>query len=414
MSAGAQAQTTMSNAELAAQIRQMQAQLTAMQAQLDAQTQSQQAAQAQLAAAQAKVDQVAAVSASAQARIETIPTQVKQAVADAPKPKSWTDSTVISGRMYFNLSSIDQTLNGDRVAPSGVGLDLKRFYLGVDHRFNAVYSANLTTDVQYASAISSTELFVKKAYLQANYSDLLNLRIGAADLPWVPFAEDLYGYRYIESVVTDRTKFGTSADWGLHAYGRIGPYLSYAASVLNGAGHKAPLRSKTMDFEGRVSAKVGDVTVGVGGYTGKLGRDVEGANNIFHTASRFNAIAAYVHGPVRLGVEYFTASNWNNVITVAGDKSEGYSTFASYAFSPRISVFGRYDWVKPRQTTSPTMVEDYFNLGVQYTPVAIVNLSLVYKRDEVERGQMNTANGVIGGGVNGTYDEVGLFGQLRW
>ena len=44
----------------------------------------------------------------------------------------------------------------------------------------------------------------------------------------------------------------------------------------------------------------------------------------------------------------------------------------------------------------------------------IVDLALVYKRDEVTNGSLSTSNGVIGGVNKGTYDEIGLFGQLRW
>jgi hypothetical protein len=410
------------NRALIEQVQALSAQVQALQARLDGQAQAQQQTQAQVAATQTQVaqtqvqvQQVVADSESVQARLDDVPTQVLATLSEVPKPKpSWAESTSVNGRMYFNLSSIDQQSNGRKVAPSGVGFDIKRFYVGIDHKFSDTYSANVTTDVQYSSAISSTHLFIKKAYLQAAYSDALTIRLGAADLPWIPFAEGLYGYRHIEQTVTDRTKYGTSSDWGVHALGKLGPYVSYAVALLDGAGYKAPLRSNTMDVEGRVSAAYKDFTVGVGGYTGKLGRKTEGATNVFHTASRFNAIAAYAHGPLRAGVEYFSAKDWNNVTTAASDKSEGYSVFGSYEFTPKISAFARYDWVKPRKTTVARMKEDYFNLGIQYEPVKIVDLALVYKRDKLENGTLSTGNGTIGGTVDGTYDEVGLFGQLRW
>jgi hypothetical protein len=40
---------------------------------------------------------------------------------------------------------------------------VKRFYLGVDHKFNDVWSANLTTDFNYVSGDGETNLLVKKA-----------------------------------------------------------------------------------------------------------------------------------------------------------------------------------------------------------------------------------------------------------
>jgi hypothetical protein len=169
-----------------------------------------------------------------------------------------------------------------------------------------------------------------------------------------------------------------------------------------------------MDVEGRLSAKYQDVTVAVGGYTGKLGKDTQGAANVFHTASRFDAIAAYTHGPIRAGLEYFTAKNWSNVTTTATDKAEGWSGFGSYAFTTQWSVFGKYEWVKPNKTTASARKDEYFNVGINYEPVKIVDLSLVYKRDKLVNGTLNTGNGLIGGSIDGTYDEFGLFGQLRW
>ncbi|MBW8785312.1 MAG: hypothetical protein JF593_14555, partial [Novosphingobium sp.] len=62
----------------------------------------------------------------------------------------------------------------------------------------------------------------------------------------------------------------------------------------------------------------------------------------------------------------------------------------------------------------PALRDNYFNLGIQWEPVKIVDLALVYKRDAVDRGTLATSNGTIGGSVNGTYDEVGLFGQVRF
>lgn len=410
----AQAATKSDKAEIEA----LRAQVEALTARLDAAEAAQRATQDQAAAAQATAAQAQATASAADAKVLTIPTQVQTAVAaiPAPKPKaSWADNTSVNGRMYFDLTSVDVKSNGVKKAPSGTGFDIKRFYVGIDHKFNDVYSANLTMDTQYSSAISSTEFFVKKAYLQAKFSDSLTVRLGAADLPWVPYVEDLYGYRYIENTVADRTKFGTSADWGVHAFGKLGDSgFSYAVAVVDGAGYKAPLRSKGMDVEGRLSYKVQDFNFAVGGYTGKLGKDIEGGVPTYHTANRFDAVAAYVTKTTRLGVEYFSAEDWNQVTAVASDKSDGYSLFGSYKWDEQWSVFGRYDRVKPKKDLASSLEDTYFNLGVSYSPTKIVDLALVYKRDKVDNGTLSTSNGTIGGSNDGTYDEIGLFGQLRW
>jgi hypothetical protein len=215
-------------------------------------------------------------------------------------------------------------------------------------------------------------------------------------------------------VLIDRTKFGTSTDWGVHASGKFADGLiNYAVSAVNGNGYKNPSRSQGIDLEGRVNVNYDHFVVGVGGYTGKLGKDVEGITT-FHTANRFDAVAAYKSDKIRFGAEYFHASDWTNVLTPTADSSDGYGLFASYKFSPKVSVFGRYDWVKPSKDVNPNLKDDYFNFGVSYSPVDTIDLALVYKREKADDGFFTGSNGTIGGLTDGTYDEIGLFTQYRW
>lgn len=419
VAAPSQAAPRSAAASQAAEIRELRAQIEALTARINAQeaaqAQTQATAQQAQASAQAVATQVQAVQASADSQIKLIPDQVKTAVAaNTPKPKkSWTDDTVVSGRMYFDLGHISNEVDGVKKPPSGDGFDIKRFYVGIDHNFNGVFSGNITTDFQYSSAIGATELYIKKAYLQAKLSDALVIRAGSTDLPWVPFVEDIYGYRYVENTLIDRTKFGTSADWGIHAQGKLGPVFSYAVAVVNGAGYKNPSRGKGMDIEGRLSAQVDNLVFAVGGYSGKLGKEVQGSP-VQHTASRLDALAAYKGPNYRVGLEYFSTKDWNNVTTAASDKADGYSVFGSWAFNSQFSAFGRYDYVKPTKDTASAKKDGYYNVGLTYSPTKIVDLSLVYKHDKVENGTLSTSNGVIGGVRDGTYDEIGVFGQFRY
>jgi len=137
------------------------------------------------------------------------------------------------------MSTINQKSDGHAVGRS-TAFDIKRFYFGVNHKFNDVFSANLTTDVSliantntvtgtaqnptgtaptpFPKTVGET-LYIKKAYLQASLNPAFNVRAGSADMPWVPFVEELYGFRYIENTLIDRPGYGTSADWGLHTFG---------------------------------------------------------------------------------------------------------------------------------------------------------------------------------------------------
>ncbi len=136
----------------------------------------------------------------------------------------------------------------------------------------------MTTDFTYDSTVGATQVYLKKAYLQAKLDDAFIVRVGSADMPWVPYAEDVYGYRYVENTLIDRVKFGTSADWGVHVLGKFADgLLAYQFSAVNGNGYKKPgfiglvNRTATVDVEGRVSLNYEGFQLGVGGYDGKLG-----------------------------------------------------------------------------------------------------------------------------------------------
>jgi len=313
--------------------------------------------------------------------------------------------TKISGRMYADFTNIDQKVDGVESGTNGTGFDIKRVYIGIDHSFNDMFSANVTTDFQYSSAISSTEVYLKKAYLQAKFSDALVVRVGATDLPWVPYAEDIYGYRYVENTVADRTKFATSADWGLHAAGKLGGNLSYAVAAVNGNGYKNPTRSKGMDFEGRLSAKFDQLNFAIGGYTGKLGQDVAGVATP-NTATRFNALAAYVGERGRLGVEYFSANDYSAALVkdpLNDDKADGVSVFGSYRLNPVYTLFGRAEEVKPSKTLSPSKKDQYYNAGISFAAFKGVSFSAVVKHDEVTSTGHKTTN-----------NEVGIWTEVRY
>jgi hypothetical protein len=377
------------------------------------------ALRAQIQALQAQVDQLQAAQATQAAQVAKVATQVTPALKkDSP---GWFANTSITGKAFFNVSSIDQERNGINQSANGTETELKRFYLGVDHKFNDTFSANLTTDFRYGTNGTTNDVlvYVKKAYVQAKFAPELFVRVGAADLPWVPFAESVYGYRYIENTLIDRTKFGTSSDWGVHAGGSFADGLvSYAVSAVNGAGYKTLSRSSnTLDLEGRISVNpMKKFVLAVGGYTGKLGKSADGGVDT-RRATRINALAAYTDSRIRAGIEYFHAKNWLNVTGPAGDTADGWSAFGSFAFNKQFSLFGRYDWVKPKKDASPDLRDHYFNVGLNYKPIKELDLALVYKRDRAKNGFLSTSNGTIGGfdnSTNGTYDEVGVFGQFAF
>lgn len=351
--------------------------------------------QAQLAALQAKVDELEQrTDVQSDMNVSTGQTMdgVQKVQAANAKTVAAVDklvsNTSLSGKMYFDFTKIDDK-NSDtgKTNKSGVGLDVKRFYLGINHKFNDVWSANLTTDFNYVSSTGQTSLFVKKAYVQGKFNDAFVVRAGSADLPWVPLAENYYGFRYVENTLIDRLKYGTSADWGLHASGDLGSDKSfnYAASIINGAGYKNPSRSKSVDFEGRVGfVPFENMIVAVGGYSGKLGKEMEntvGSN----TAQRGDFMLAYASKTFRLGGEYFTAKNWNNVLSPLTDKASGYSLWGSIALTDDLALFARYDNASLNKQLDRNAKDTYYNFGVQYQVSKGFKLAAVWKHENADK-----------------------------
>ncbi|MBS0254265.1 MAG: hypothetical protein JSS36_03385 [Proteobacteria bacterium] len=446
------------------QIAQMQAQLNALQARLDGQASAApQMAQA-TQAAQTRADEAQATATKALAVAEKAQTGVVKADRAVAAVK-WAADTRVSGRMYFNISTINQQNSGTKTAASGTGLNIKRMYLGVDHRFSDRFAMNVTADIanvlgQTANAnfatpaantgtgaISNVALvgkgfYVKKAYLEARLDPALWIRVGAADLPWVPYIENQNGYRHIDNVLTDRLGYGTSADWGVHIGGDLANKLiSYQVSLIDGAGYRNVRVTNSIDVEGRVSVNYHGLWGAVGGYIGKLGNNVQAATpTTFHTASRVDLAAGFRNEKLGLGIEYFYARNWKNVTTnpattaYSEEAAKGTSIFGNYTLAPKWSIFGKYEWARPNDRNVPSVNDNYFNIGLQWEPVKIVDLALVYKREIVNNGAISTQNGLIGCAPvatasafataaalaaapcagNGTYDEVGIFGQVRF
>ncbi len=379
------------------------------------------------------------------------------------------DNTTLGGQVFSDLSYINlQNDNSKGVPvetqPDGTGFDVKRFYLIVNHTFNDIWSADLTTDAQYATASTSTvdtsptgttsaltsqttsggvtEVFIKKLYLQGAFNKAFVLDVGSYTSSWAPFVENQYGYRWIDKTETDRLGLANTADWGAFATGAFGPdnIVSYSVGAVDGGGYKNPTRTKFVDLDSRLSVQpVSWLTLGVGFYDGHLGQiTASNSNYPNNTATRLDGLVAVKFAGLRVGGEYFEAKNFktvnsaaaavygtSSIVTSSGaspisDQAAGYSTWASYDFTSQWSVFARYDHAALSEDVAKGLEDVYYNFGVAYAILKQLDVALVYKNERVTGGSTSIsgadANGsyTIGGANDkgaGTFREYGVYLQ---
>ncbi len=354
---------------------------------------------------------------------------------DETKPE-----TKLSGRVFADFSLKDYRIGDIKTNDSGYGIDVKRFYAGVAHTFDANWSASFVADIGDKGNTAACkpvqvdpdgtgelppitipcsvsggdnkryDVFAKNAYIQYKFSDAALLRLGAASNPWISYAEELYGQRYLEPLLIDhdRLKYGDSADWGVHFLGKTKDgLLNYALSAVNGLGYSDPKRTKGMDFEGRLGVQpIKGLNFGAGFYTGTRGKDLETAPAV-NTAKRYDLLAAYVQEKFRVGVEWVTAENWNSVDKTLPqtEKMEGYSAYGRVEVAPKVELFARYDGAKPDKNNLPDAKYWYLNGGVQYKFNKAMTGALVYKDEAVETGVA---------AAKATAKEYGFFAEFRY
>lgn len=479
--AGTKAPATKSAAtpSLQAQLQQAQAQMARMQAQIDAlekkltaMTGGNAGAPQMAAAAPDAAQSPPTLAATAQTAQQAQDTAT-QALASAEKANGaiavtqravaatkWAANTSVSGEIFLNLSNITQHTGGGNNPASGQGVNLKRAFLGIDHRFSNKVSAAILLDADNVTGQPSTVnpnssatqlvgkgLYIRNAYGEVKLHPALTIRLGAADMPWIAYAEKAENERHVERSMLERLGYGNPADWGVHLLGdfirKDDASLSYAISVVNGSGYRQARVTKSIDVEARFSGTWHGFYGAVGGYYGKRGNDIESITGTtatsFRTATRGNVMAGYKSSVIGFGGEFFYARNWNNVgvnpalFALSEDTAMGWSGFAHYNLSRQWRAFARYDHIKPNRDTVPGLKDDLLMGGLQFSPLKFVDLALVYKRETVNGGSVATSNGVIGCSTiaspnafstaaslaamcrgNGTYDEVGLFTAIRF
>ena len=330
--------------------------------------------------------------------------------------------TTIGGRVYADATSKENKDEGTDIksADSGVGIDVKRFYFTVNHDFNSTWTAQFQSDIgdrgpgattcssrRPTSSSSSTtpRSSVSARRTPLGYPSSRGSRASATSSRRSPTAS-----------VSATPPSGACTSSARRSDNKLG----YAFTIGNGKGYSNPTRTKSVDFEGRVSLEpIKGLTFAVGGYSGNRGNDTD-ATPALHTATRFNALANWVIGPVKVGGEYFTADNWNQTTKVPEDTSDGYSGWLQFTVDPRL------DGVRPLRQHQPQQGPQPGPQAQLLQPRRAVEADKAADRRprvQVRGGQgrsdhsrpggtVSTGNGTIGStvpGAKGTYNEIGFW-----
>lgn len=306
--------------------------------------------------------------------------------------------TRVSTQIFINASDLQRS--GVDTADEGLALELKRFYINVDHTFNENWTGHLTTDVQWMRNSDPSDLFVRHAYLQRRLGKAQHVQLGNAPTPWILHVAKLNGFRYVDPGLVPRMKLGAPADWGVQVGGDVGQF-NYAVAAVTGAGFQKPRTGERADIEARLSWKpIKQFEVAVGGYHGTRAMDINDRPHL-HTAERWNAMASWVDKDFRLGAEFFYADNWTRVTQVLPDAARGWSGWGSYQLTPAFAAFARHDRSEMSLRLDPTREERFSQLGLEWKQSRHLRLSLAGKRTQVKSAT-----------VDATSNEVGVWGQL--
>lgn len=295
--------------------------------------------------------------------------------------------TRVNGSLFIDASHLDSEVDGVPSDASGTGVDLKRFYFNVEHRFSPAWSARLLTDIQWRRNQDPTDLWLKYAYLQGRFSKAFALRLGTTPMPWSALVNKWSGFRYIDPDLVSRDKVGETADWGVHALGALDAAgsIQYAVSVVTGAGYKQPRLGNGPDVAARIAwLPIENLVLAAGGYEGTRAKDTQ--SPALHTARRWSVMAAWAGERWRVGAQYFRSADWTQVMKPQSDHGYGWSAWTSVQLTPVVALFARRDWTRPSAELNPHTVDRYTNAGIEWHARPWLRLAAVWKHESLVNG----------------------------
>jgi len=314
----------------------------------------------------------------------------------------------LSTKFFINATQNKTTINGiDTAKSTGVALD--RAYISIGYKVNDIWSMKLTTDATLNTAATGkkTEVFVKNAFIKADFAPEAVFTIGVIGTPWIGYENGLDAHRYIVKAYTDTHSLDSSADAGIGLAGKFADGLvGYAVTAINGGGYGNITGTDAIDFNSRLGIyPVEGLTIDFQYRTGYLGTKTIGAPGTKSTLTQ----AMITYGATknyRVGVNYI-----NNKKTTAANletKTTGIAAWGRGKFGGNMGVYGRYENTKtdPNNTIINSK-ENRYVAAFEYFANDNIIMSLAWDQSKVT-DYLNVA------GDSRKDSRIGLFTQASF
>lgn len=213
---------------------------------------------------------------------------------------------------------------------------------------------------------------VQDAYGRLKFSDELNVQIGQFKLPFS--LENPISPTSLEAFDNSQviSTFCGGRDIGVALYGSFGDnkFAEYSVGVFNGSGTNKADADKYKDYVGRVIINTPLDGLAVSGSF-HLGNLEENGNRV-----AYNRYAAGFKGEFG---RLFTRSEF---LWGSDHEFSAYGIYGllGYKFTPRLSAFGKYDWMQMENSTGDTWAEtNYVTTGLAYRLNSKVLFRLQYQ-----------------------------------
>lgn len=314
-------------------------------------------------------------------------------VFSADNTVPWYEKTQISGKAYMGYAYQTKP-KGDTNA-----FELNRFYLTTTSKIADDVNLKLTLDAypvtNYDSGGNSKSNFytyIKHGLLEIKINNY-SLLLGQQDLPWVPFEEGIWGYRFQGTVFPDREGYLTSTDIGLGLKYKK-ENLDTHIALVNGTGYRSNEDNKYKDIHWRIS--LGNLNkVLLTAFTSYGWKNVGG--------DRYRMIFQVAKSSPNYTIagEYLQAKDPNTA--TADKKAKGFAIFGHYSLVagyPEGSgrIIARLDWLDSNtDSTSTGDKKTRYIIGYAYKFRKSLEFLLDYEGLKYESGSSNSnLNKILG------------------